>query len=265
MLIVAACDDGGDNADSDSSTENGTEETSENGDNGETEEAATEEESTEEESDEGETEEGTEESATEESSGDESDENGDGEDVAESGNGDEAQPDDEATAEPGAEGTPSQPGPQEGMFPDLTVEEANEMTDFEVKEPQEIPEGVEFQSIMGMASQEASEEERSEEAATIIFSYTQPSEEEGAQPLPIEITQSSELDLSASLPPDTEQEEVTIGDREVTRVNVTDQSGNDVLAYMWNEDDIHYSLAAIMGPDLEESELENMLASIPAS
>lgn len=262
MLIVAACDDGGDDADTDSSTENGTEETTDNGDNGETEEAATEEEATEDGSDNEEATEESSEEGSENGSGEDSAENGESEDVAESDNGDQSQPDGDATPAPEAEGTP---GPQEGMFFDLTVEEANEMTDFEVKEPQEIPEGVEFQAIMGMASQQASEEERSEEAATIIFSYTQPPEEEGAQPLPVEITQSSELDLSASLPPDTEQEEVTVGDREVTRVNVTDQSGNDVLAYMWNEDDIHYSLAAIMGPELEESELETMLASIPAS
>lgn len=265
MLIVAACESNGDDTDTDSSVENGTEVPSESESNGD-EEAVTED--TEDEESDASEDEGSEANESDESA--ESDEASESDDeVAESGE-DEATPSgDDGTATPDSEGTTTpeqaQPGPEEGMFFDLSVEEANELTDFEVKEPAEVPESVEFQTIMGMASQAASEEERSEEAATIIFSYVQPAEDETQQGLPVELTQSSELDMTASLPPETDQEEVTIGDREVTQVNITDESGNDIVAYMWNENEIHYSLAAILGPDLEESEVEDMLASIPAS
>lgn len=261
MLIVAACDSNSDDADTDSSVENGTEVPSE-ADSNDDDEGAVTEDTEDEESDE---------SETDDSAGetDADDESSTDDEVAESGDGEATPSEDEDTTTPESEGTTtpeqSQPGPQEGMFFDLTIEEANDLTDFEVKEPTEIPESVEFQTIMGMASQGASEEERSEEAATIIFAYTQPAEDETQQGLPVELTQSSELDMTASLPPETDQEQVTIGDREVTQVNITDESGNNIVAYMWNENDIYYSLAAILGPNLEESQVEDMLASIPVS
>jgi hypothetical protein len=162
-----------------------------------------------------------------------------------------------------------QPDPNEGMFFDLTVEEANDMTEFEVREPGHIPEMLEFQTIMGMASMDAQLEEEGEmdedEAATITFAYQQPPEDEMMQGLPVEFMQSTEIDMSEGLTEEAEQEQVTIGDREVTRISIVTEAGDEVLAYVWNEDDVHFSLAALLGGELQESDLEAMIESIPAA
>ncbi len=158
-----------------------------------------------------------------------------------------------------------QPGEDQGMFFDLTVAEADELTEFSLREPDSIPENVEMQTIMGMGSMEAEPEEMGDEAVTVTFAYAQPPEEEMMQGLPVEFTQSSEIDMSEGLPEETDQEQVTIGDRDVTRIQVIDEaSGQEVLGYLWQEDGIYFSLLAILGDDLSESELEDMIASIPA-
>lgn len=159
-----------------------------------------------------------------------------------------------------------QPDPDQGIFFDLSAEEANDMTEFNVVEPEYVPEGLEFQTIIGMAATEADPEEMDEdEAATITFAYQQPPEEEMAQGLPVEFMQSSELDMSEGLGAEADTEEMTIGDREVTRISVVQEMGEEVIAWVWNENDVHYSLAAILGEDLPEEELEEMIASIPSA
>jgi hypothetical protein len=155
--------------------------------------------------------------------------------------------------------------PNQGMFFDLSAEEANEMTTFEVREPEYIPEGLEFQTIMGMASMEASEEEMAEEAATITFAYQQPPEEEGMQGLPVEFMQSTELDMREGVGPDAESEELTIGDREVTRVSMMTEMGEEFIAWIWDEDEVHFSLAAMLGESLTEDDLEAMIESVPSA
>jgi hypothetical protein len=175
--------------------------------------------------------------------------------------------DDEAAIDP-EDMEPEEMDPNQGMFFDLTVEEANDITEFEVREPQHVPESLEFQTIMGMASMEAQVEENGEmeeEAATITFAYQQPPEDEMMQGLPVEFMQSTEIDMSEGLAPDAEQEQVTIGDREVTRIAIMTEVGDEILAYVWNEDEVHFSLAAILGGELEESDLEAMIESIPAA
>jgi hypothetical protein len=158
--------------------------------------------------------------------------------------------------------------PNQGMFFDLSVEEANDLTEFEVREPEHVPEVLELQTIMGMASMEATAEENGEieeEAATITFAYQQPPEEEMMQGLPVEFMQSTEVDMSEGLGPDAEQEQITVGDREVTRISLMAETGDEIVAYVWNEDEVHFSLAAILGGELEESDLEEMIASVPGA
>jgi hypothetical protein len=174
--------------------------------------------------------------------------------------------DDEAVVDP--EDMEPEQDPNQGMFFDLSVEEANDLTEFEVREPEHVPEVLELQTIMGMASMEATAEENGEieeEAATITFAYQQPPEEEMMQGLPVEFMQSTEIDMSEGLGPDAEQEQITVGDREVTRISLMAETGDEIIAYVWNEDEIHFSLAAILGGDLEESDLEEMIASVPAA
>jgi hypothetical protein len=174
--------------------------------------------------------------------------------------------DDEAAVAP--EDMEPEMDPNQGMFFDLSVEEANDLTEFEVREPEHVPESLEFQTIMGMASMEAQadqEGEMEEEAATITFAYQQPPDDEMMQGLPVEFMQSTEIDMSEGLAPDAEQEQITIGDREVTRISIMTEAGDEILAYVWNEDEIHFSLAAILGGELEESDLEAMIESIPAA
>lgn len=182
---------------------------------------------------------------------------------------DESDVDDEsAVGDDDEEATPDpddlQPDPAEGMFFDLSVEEANEMTEFEVREPQHVPENLEFQTIMGMASMEASEEEMDDEAATITFAYQQPSEDETTPGLPVEFMQSTEIDMSEGLGPDAEVEEITVDDRTISRITMTAQ-GDEINAWVWEEDGVFFSLAAILGEDLSEDDIEEMIASIPAA
>jgi hypothetical protein len=174
--------------------------------------------------------------------------------------------DDEAVVDP--EDMEPEQDPNQGMFFDLSVEEANDLTEFEVREPEHVPEVLELQTIMGMASMEATAEENGEieeEAATITFAYQQPPEEEMMQGLPVEFMQSTEIDMSEGLGPDAEQEQITVGDREVTRISLMAETGDEIVAYVWNEDEIHFSLAAILGGELEESDLEEMIASVPGA
>jgi hypothetical protein len=158
-----------------------------------------------------------------------------------------------------------EPGPEQGMFFDLSFDEAQDLSPFEVREPGDVPEGVELQAIIGMASPEADEDERSEVATWITFSYVQAPTDEMQQGLPVELTQTTEMDMSEGLPPEAERDEIMIGDREVTRVQIAAETGDQIIAYMWQDGDVYFSLAAILGPDLEESELEDMVASVPSS
>jgi hypothetical protein len=159
-----------------------------------------------------------------------------------------------------------QPDPNQGIFFDLTAEEANDMTEFNVVEPEYVPEGLEFQSIVGMAAMDAEPDEMdNEQAATITFAYQQPPEDEMVPGLPVEFMQSTEIDMSQGLGEEADTEEMTIGDREVTRISVVQEMGDEIIAYVWNENDVHYSLAAILGDELAEEELEEMIASIPAA
>jgi hypothetical protein len=158
--------------------------------------------------------------------------------------------------------------PNQGMFFDLTVEEANDLTEFEVREPGHVPDSLEFQTIMGMASMESQADENGEmeeQAATITFAYQQPPEDEMMQGMPVEFMQSTEIDMSEGLAEQAEQEQITIGDREVTRIKIMAESGDEILAYVWDEDDVHFSLAAILGGELQEDDLEAMIESIPAA
>lgn len=157
-----------------------------------------------------------------------------------------------------------EPDPTEGMFFDLTVEEANEMTEFEVREPEHVPEGLEFQTIMGMASMEAAEEDMGDEAATITFAYQQAPEDEMQQGLPVEFMQSTEIDMSQGLGPDAEAEDITVGDREVTRISMM-ANGDEIHAWVWEEDGVYFSLAAILGEDVTEDDMEEMIASVPGA
>ena len=158
-----------------------------------------------------------------------------------------------------------EPDPNQGMFFDLSVEEANDMTEFEVREPEYVPDSIEFQTIMGMASMEATQEEMGEEAATITFAYQQPPEDEMQQGLPVEFMQSSEIDMSEGLGPDAETEEVAIGDREVTRISIMAETGDEIIAFVWDDGGVHFSLAAMIGDELSEDDLEEMIASIPGA
>jgi hypothetical protein len=278
MLVVAACDANGDDEEADNGTEDTTtqpadEETTEDPAGEEDvvvpeddEESSTEAEgddvaedpaddAAESEDDAAETEEDM--NGAESEDGEDTDENGD---VAVEGE-DGAEPGDEEAVDP----EEMEPDPNQGMFFDLSVEEANEMTTFEVREPAEVPESLEFQTIMGMASMEASEEELEDEAATITFAYQQPPDEEMMQGLPVEFMQSTEIDMSEGLGPDAEEEQVTIGDREVTRITMMAETGDEIVAYVWNEDEVHFSLAAILGGELEEADLEAMIESVPAA
>lgn len=158
-----------------------------------------------------------------------------------------------------------QPDPNQGIFFDLTADEANDMTEFNVVEPDYVPEALQFQSIIGMASMDADPEAMEDEAATITFAYQQAPEEEMAQGLPVEFMQSTEINMSEGLGPEVDTEEMTIGDREVTRISVVQEMGDEILAFVWNENDVHYSLAAILGDGLSEEDLEEMIASVPSA
>jgi hypothetical protein len=158
-----------------------------------------------------------------------------------------------------------QPDPNQGIFFDLTAEEANEMTEFNVVEPEYVPEALDLQSIVGMAAMDADPEASADEAATITFAYQQPPEEEMVPGLPVEFMQSTDIDMSEGLGAEAETEELTIGDREVTRISVVQEMGDEIIAYVWNENEVHYSLAAILGEELTEDELEEMIASIPSA
>lgn len=246
MLMVAACDAGGDDVTDDPADEPTEEQASDSG-NGDTDVATPE--------DDAETD-GTATEETEES--DDSNDEGESGDTATPENGDTA----EGEGTPGPEAT--QPA-NEGIFFDLSFEEANELTDFDLREPEEVPEDIEFQTITAFASPEATGEQLSEEATTVTMSYTQPTSEEMPQGLPLEFTQTSEMDMTEGLPEEAEQESVSIEDRDVTRVTLSQQGGEEIVAYMWQDGDIYFSLAAVMGPELEESTLESIVASVPTS
>jgi hypothetical protein len=158
-----------------------------------------------------------------------------------------------------------QPGEDQGLFYDLTFDEAQDLSPFELREPAVEPESIEFQSIMGMASPFADEEERAEQATTITFMYIQAAEDEMQQPLPVEFTQTVDMTMDEAVPPEAEQESVAIGDHDVTRVQMMSETGDEIIAYMWEDGDVLLYVAAILGAEHEESELEDMVASVPAS
>jgi hypothetical protein len=186
---------------------------------------------------------------------------------------DAAMTDDEAAFEPGDE-VPNgdaidpedlDPGAQPGVFPGLTLDEANELATFSVVEPESVPESLDFQEIVGWASPEVvMEDPENEEVTTVAFTYLQAAASDDEPAMPVELTQSVDIDMREGLPPETEQEDVSIGDREVTRIEMADPSGFEILAYLWQDGDVNFALAAILGEELQESDLEDMIASIPA-
>lgn len=270
MLVVAACDANGDDT-ADDSTEDTTELPADDAANGEedaatpeeTEDAmGTEDEALGEEDEDLTAAEGDDEASTEpedEADGAGAETESEDEEIAQ--DDEMAVEDEEAVVDP----DDMQPDPNQGIFFDLTSDEANEMTEFDIVEPEYVPEALEFQSIIGMASMSADPEAMEDEAATITFAYQQAPEEEMTPGLPVEFMQSTEIDMSEGLGPEVETEQLTIGDREVTRISVVQEMGDEILAFVWNENDVHYSLAAILGNELTEDELEEMIASVPSA
>lgn len=285
MLFVAACDVDSDEDATDTETEDTTDIPADDETNGDQDEAVPEDDSTSDES--------TSDDAAATDSEDEDDtvasasedENGESDDTNDTNDTNDEMPvDEEAEVVDPEDIDPEDLQPQEtpGMFFDLSVEEANEMTAFNVVEPAHIPEGLEFQTIIGMASMEASIGAESggtngengengedgaaeDEAVTITFAYQQPPEDETQQPLPVEFMQSTEIDMSDGMGPEADSEEISVGERDVTRVNAAMQTGEEIIAYVWSEGDVHYSLAAMLGGDLTQEDLEEMIASVPAA
>jgi hypothetical protein len=154
---------------------------------------------------------------------------------------------------------------QPGMFFDLTFEEADDISPFALRQPEEVPENIELHMIMGMASPDAPDEVAEEEATTITMSFIQAPADEMSQAIPMEFTQSSELDMRDGLPDEAEQEERSVGDHEVTRVVIADPSGEQVVGYMWEDDGVFFALATFLTEELDEAVIEQMVASVPAS
>jgi hypothetical protein len=266
MLVIAACDANGDDDAADDIADDTTELPADDQANGEDDFAAPEEDDEVGMEDDDFAAEPEDDAATEPEGDDAVTEPEDDEDMVEPDDEEMAADDEMAIDDEDAAIDPEdmEPDPEQGMFFDLSFEEANDMTEFEVREPEHVPEALEFVTIMGMASMEAAEEEMNEEAATITFAYEQAPEDEMMQGLPVEFMQSTEIDMSEGLGPDAEAEETTIGDREVTHITMM-ANGDEINAWVWEEDGVNFSLAAILGEDLSQEDLEEMIASVPAA
>jgi hypothetical protein len=166
----------------------------------------------------------------------------------------------------------AQPGDQPGMFFGITFDEANDLTDFELREPAALPEDYELQSIVGVAAPDATPEEAENEATTVVMIYAslpdEDDDEDAAmteQPhgTPIEFSQSSVAQGFDQIPEEIEQETLDIDGREVIRIIMPDMTGQEIVGYLWQDGDIYFSLATFLGQDLDDESLQQMIASIP--
>jgi hypothetical protein len=192
-------------------------------------------------------------------------------DVVESADDAAGTDDDSATesAEGEASGSQSlhlgpEPGSDQGRYHDLTLEEAHILTPFELREPADLPNGVDFINISGIGTIDR-EDWQQGDATTINMAYQAEGEHSVYGGLPIEFTQTVEVDLTENIQPDAAQDQITVGDREVTRARTTTGLGDEFVAYVWNEGDVHLSIASILGDGLDESDVEQMVNSIPTS